>query len=521
MARQLIWEPGTTYKDWGLLPGRIRKGVTSDSISLKTPITKYHSESREELRPDQLPEDVFALNIGLLSAPMQAVTGPRMSVEAAKTGELGVIFCSQHIKDQAKMVEDVKGTKAGFVTPDVFSPRTLIAEIARHAIEKGYSTFPITKDGKPNGKLLGLLTGKDYSEQKHGHMMAYERMIPLRKLVAPHEDEIKGDLRKANDVLEESHHGAIPIIDKGGRLRYMVFRKDIQQHRENPLELVDDKKRYRTGAAINTKDYRRRVPALLDAGADILFIDSSQGFSDYQENTMLYLRRNFPDVPFIGGNIVTDEGFDFLVKNGAWGVKIGMGPGSICITRQTFRIGRAQATAVMKVAESRDQYFKVTGIYIPLIADGGIVTQDDIWIAYALGADAVMAGRFFAQFDESPPERRKEKVIVRGVTYETDAKPYWGEGHERAKRWMGRRYGQSRIPEGIEGWVPYGGRLNDPNGMPYILYAMREALAKGGYPNIVALHKNSVLEMESETSRAEGRPHDIGAPGMWSNYSVW
>ena len=521
MAKQLIWEPGTTYKDWGLLPGRIKRNTNPDDVDLRTPITKYAAPAKKELDVDNLPDNVFVLNVPLLSAPMQSVTGHDMAIELAKTGGLGVIYCSQPVADEARMIAQAKKYKAGFVTPDVFSPRTPIAVIAQHSHEKGYSTFPITHNGKPDGKLLGLITRKDFSKKKHLHLTAKDRMVHLKDLVAPEEREIDGDLSRANDILEESHHGAIPIIDRGGHLKYMVFRKDIEQHRENPLELVDGKKRYKVGAAINTKDYRQRVPALIDAGADILFIDSSQGFSDYQEDAMRYLRRNFPDIPFIGGNVVTEEGFYFLVANGAWGVKIGMGPGSICTTREKFRVGRSQATAVIKIHEARMHYLEKEGIYVPLIPDGGIVTNDDIWVASALGGDAEMAGRFFARFDESPTERVELKEVRDGRTYTADVKPYWGEGSERAKRWRKKRYGQSEESEGVEGWAPYSGRLSDAKGIPRVINSIRTALHKGGYSSIQDLHRNAVLEKESQSSRAEGRPHDIGGPGVLSNYTVW
>ena len=519
MAKQIIWEPGTTFKDWLLLPGRLRRKVAVDSVDLRTPITSYCSETGQELTPDQLPEDVFVMNMPMLSAPMQSVTGSDMAIELAKTGGLGVIFCSQPIDEEARMVVDVKKYKAGFVTPDVFSPQTTIAEIATHTRKKGYSTFPITDDGKPDGVLIGLLTGKDYSETRHMHLTAADRMKQLGELVASYEDEIGGDLAKANEILEDSHHGSMPIVSRDGRLKAMVFKRDIQHHLQNPLELVDSEKRYRVGAAINTHDYAERVPELVAAGADIIFIDSSQGFSDYQEGALRFLRETFSNIPVVGGNIVTEEGFDSLVNNGAHCIKIGMGPGSICTTREKYRMGRAQATAVIKLNERRQQYLKEKGVYVPIIADGGIVTNDDVWVALALGADAIMAGRVFARFDESPPKRTELRAIRDGMPYTADVKPYWGEGSERAQKWREKRYGQSNETEGIEGAVPYAGHLNES--MPRIINSIRTAMQKGGFGNIYELHANAVLERESESSRTEGRPHDISGPGVWSNYSMW
>ncbi len=511
----LIWEPGTTYDDWLVLPGRIKKNVTVDNINLKTPLTKYNSPVKQELSADELPEDVFTINSPLLSASMQSVTGTEMAIELAKQGCLGVIFCSQPIRDEAEMVRRVKAYKAAFVVPDVFSPADSIEKVMTTAKEKGYSTFPITDNGKPNGRLVGLLTKNDYSE-KHRHLKVCDRMIPMRRIRYARYETVGEDIRKANAILENSHHGSIPIVDKDGHLKFMVFKKDIREHRSYPLELVDSKKRYVVGAAINTHDYRKRVPALAEAGVDILFIDASQGYSDYQEAALKHIVKNFPGISVIGGNIATKEGFDFLVQSGAHGVKIGMGPGSICTTREKYRIGRPQATAVIEINQRRTEYLRETGIYVPIIADGGIVTNDHFFVALALGADSVMGGRFFARFHESLTEIDELKEEYQGRVYTALVKPYWGEGSERAKAWRRKRYHQAEESEGIEGHVPYAGYVKD--NLPSAIRHIKTSMQKNGYPDIRDLHAHVRLQRESASSVKEGRPHDIFVGKLWTPY---
>ncbi len=521
MAKELIREPGTTYDDWLLLPDLVRKpseGINVlDAVSLKAPITKYKSPEHKELRPEELPPDVFTVNTPFLSSPMQAITGPNMGIALAKEGGLGVIFCSQPVDSETAMIRRVKKDKSGRVIPDVFGPQTQIAKIAEYTKRTGYSTFPITDNGQPDGKLLGILTDKDYVMPDHASSTAEQRMISLNKLTYGNESEIGDNLKAANEILIESHHGAIPIVDNNGHLVYMVFRKDIQQHRQNPLELVDNDKRYKIGAAVNTHDYEERIPAVINAGADILVLDSSQGHSEFHKDVMDFLNKKYSGFPFIDGNIVTEEGFDFLVKNGAYAVKVGMGPGSICTTHETLGIGRAQATAVHVIDERRKQYLKETGIYIPIIADGGIRVNRNILIALALGADAVMAGRFFAGFHESAGPRGVEAIEDHGRRYESPAKLYWGEGSERAKAWREKRYGQAEVPEGIEGTVPYIGRMADS--MPDILRTLKIGMQRGGFASVYELHTSAVLERESESTIREGKPHDIGSSRLWREYS--
>ena len=213
-------------------------------------------------------------------------------------------------------------------------------------------------------------------------------------------------LKEANNIIWDHKLNSLPVIDENQRLLYMVFRKDYDSHKENPLELLDASKRYVVGAGVNTRDYEERIPALVEAGADVLCIDSSEGFSEWQKRTLDWVRAKYGDSVKIGaGNVVDREGFLFLAEAGADFVKVGIGGGSICITREQKGIGRGQATALIEVAKARDEYYARTGIYVPVCSDGGIVHDYHVTLALAMGADFIMLGRYFSRFDESPSNK--------------------------------------------------------------------------------------------------------------------
>ncbi len=504
MAGQIIDTPSRAISEYEiqehiLLPSHISKDFTSGKMDLSTPLVKTA---------------LLKLNIPIISAAMQSVTGVKMAVAMAKMGSLGVIFCSQAPEREAEMVRTVKEYKAGFVVPDTVLPDTRVEDIIKLADEKGYSTFPVVE----NGRLVGYITKNDYHKEKHRHLTVQERMIRFdldkqkSRVAFAFEDEVNNDLRKAQELLIESHHGSLPIVDRSGALKYAVFKKDIDEHMENPFELLDAKKRYIVGAAINTHDYKERVPLLVNAGADILFIDTSQGYTDFVKETLQYVAENFT-IPVIAGNIVTKEGFRFLFENGACAVKVGMGPGSICITQEQIGVGRGQATAIREVAEERDKYFADTGIYVPIISDGGIVIAKDITIALALGADAVMVGRYVAGCDESPTDVRVTTRVINRKSQEFREKPYWGEGSTRAKQWQEKRYGHSSFDEGVEGFVPCTGPLKTH--LHQALTKIKDGMRKAGCMNIKELHEKAVLQVVSTGSIIEGGVHDIGEANKW------
>ena len=310
-------------------------------------------------------------------------------------------------------------------------------------------------------------------------------------------------LHDCNDIIWDNKINSLPLVDEEGHLQYMVFRKDYDSHKENVNELLDENKSYIVGAGINTRDFAERVPALVEAGVDVLCIDSSEGFSEWQSRTIAWIRENYGDKVKVGaGNVVDREGFLFLAKAGADFIKIGIGGGSICITRETKGIGRGQATAVIEVAKARDEYYKETGVYIPICSDGGIVQDYHITLALAMGADFVMLGRYFARFDESPTNKLRV-----GGNY---VKEYWGEGSNRARNWQRYDLGGAQklsFEEGVDSYVPYAGPLAD--GVQTTLYKVRSTMCNCGALSIPELQEKARLTVVSSTSIVEGGSHDV------------
>ena len=442
------------------------------------------------------------MNTPLVSAIMQSVSGVDMAIALAREGGVSFIYGSQPIEKQAEMIRKVKAYKAGFVESDSnISPDKTLADILALKAERGHSTIAVTEDGTQNGKLVGIVTSRDYRVSR---MSPDEKistfMTPFDKLITAPEGTT---LKEANDILWEHKLNSLPIVNDDGRLVAFVFRKDYEQHKENPLELLDSHKRYVVGAGINTRDYEERVPALVEAGVDILCIDSSEGYTEWQSRVIKFIREKYGDTVKVGaGNIVDREGFRFLAEAGADFIKIGIGGGSICITRETKGIGRGQATSVIEVAEARDEYFKETGVYIPICSDGGIVLDYHITLALAMGCDFCMLGRYFARFDESPTN----KVMVNG----SYMKEYWGEGSARARNWQ--RYdlgGAAKLSfvEGVDCYVPYAGSLHD--NLTTTLSKVRSTMCNCGATNISEFQNKAKLTLVSSVSIIEGGAHDV------------
>ncbi len=488
----LYEEPSHTFGEYLLVPGYSSEECRPENVTLKTPLVKF--------RRGETP--ALSLNIPLVSAVMQAVSGESMAIALAKEGGISFIYGSQTIEEEAQMVARVKSYKAGFVTSDSnLKPDSTLADVLALKDRTGHSTIAVTEDGTPNGKLMGIVTSRDYR---------VSRMDPsckVRDFMTKFEDLIYADettsLKTANDIIWDHKLNALPIIDKNRNLKYLVFRKDYDSHKANTLELLDGQKRFLVGAGINTRDYRDRVPALVEAGADVLCIDSSEGYSAWQKNTLDWIRSEYGDSVKVGaGNVVDRDGFRFLAEAGADFVKIGIGGGSICITREQKGIGRGQATAVMEVARARDDYYKETGIYIPICSDGGIVHDYHMTLALAMGADFIMLGRYFARFDESP----SNKVIING----NYMKEYWGEGSNRARNWQRYDLGGSKklsFEEGVDSYVPYAGRLKD--GVQTSLSKVRSTMCNCGALTIPELQKNAKITLVSATSIVEGGAHDV------------
>ncbi len=485
MSKHVKYEPSRTLMEFRLLPGYTTPETTIDKISLETPlVSSKHNQKKIHIK------------IPIVSAAMQSVSGDKMAIELAKLGGLAFIFCSQSIESQVEMVSKVKRYKAGFVKPLAISMDTTIKDLVKIREGKRYSTFPVTDK---NNTFMGLINKNDYNTPIHDKLKVSERMVPKEQVEVGVNIT---NLKEAHELLVESHQAVLPIVDKDNKLKHLVFRKDIRDHLDNPNQIVDEKERLMTGAAINTHDYKERVPKLIEAGADVIAIDSSDGHSYYQEECLIWLKENYPEVPVIGGNIITGEGFDMLVKAGARGVKVGMGGGSICITQEQKGTGRGLATAIIEVVKERDRHLKKTGEYIPIVADGGIGTAKDIVVALALGADYVMMGRYFARMEESPTER----ITVNNRIM----KPYWGEGANRAREWKAERYHQTVFVEGVEGFVEYAGKLKE--NLENTIAKIKATMSTCGVSNILELHDNAILEVVSALSIREGKVHDIYVP---------
>ena len=485
-------EPSRTFNEYLLVPGYSSEHCIPDRVSLKTPLVKFKKGE----------ESAITMNMPMISAIMQSVSNDTLAIALAKEGGVSFIFGSQTIESQADMVRRVKKYKSGFVVSDSnIAPDDTLNDIIAKKQLNGHSTFAVTSDGSANGKLLGIVTSRDYRiSRMTGNEKVSSFMTPLEKLITAKEGIT---LSEANDVIWENKLNSLPIIDKNGRLVAFVFRKDYDNHKENPSELLDAQKRYVVGAGINTRDYEERVPALIEAGADVLCIDSSEGFTEWQKRTIAWIRSKYGESVKVGaGNVVDAEGFRFLAEAGADFIKVGIGGGSICITRETKGIGRGQATAVIEVCKARNEYYKETGIYIPICSDGGIVLDHHITLALAMGCDFCMLGRYFARFDESPTN----KVLVNG----NYMKEYWGEGSARARNWQ--RYdmgGASKLSfaEGVDSYVPYAGSLHD--NVSITLAKVRSTMCNCGALSIKELQEKAKITLVSSVSIIEGGAHDV------------
>ena len=481
-----------TFGEYLLIPGLTTKKCVPSNVVLKTPLVKFAANEKPAIE----------LNIPFVSAIMQSVSGPELAIELARNGGLSFIFCSQPVTEQANMVRKVKKFKAGFVVSDSnLTPEDTLADVLETVKTTGHSTIGITHDGTCNGKLLGLVTSRDYRIEKDPmDMKVKDFMTPFSKLIVGRSGI---SLSEANQILWERKLNSLPIIDKNGNLVYFVFRKDYDSHRENPDELSDETKQLIVGAGINTRDYRERVPALVDAGADVLCIDSSDGYSEWQQEVLLWIRSEYGDRVRIGaGNVVDREGFQYLADAGADFVKVGIGGGSICITREQKGIGRGQATALIDVAHARENYYRKTGIYIPICSDGGLVHDYHMVLALAMGADFLMMGRYFARFDESPT-----KTLRIGNNY---VKEYWGEGSNRAQNWQ--RYDAGgmeslKFEEGVDSYVPYAGKMKD--NLATTLGKMKATMCSCGSVDIKELRQHAKITLVSSTSIVEGGAHDV------------
>lgn len=491
---EILNDISRTFNEYLLLPNLTTEKCVPTNVSLWTPLTKFKKGEEPEL----------SLNIPFVSAIMQAVSGEKMAIALAREGGCSFIYGSQSIEDEARIVRNVKRYKAGFIDSDSnVKSGTTLGEVIKLIEETGHSTVMITEDGTSKGKFLGLVTDKDYRISRVNletpideFMVAKDKLVYARKGIS---------LEKANDIIWENKVSCLPILDEQDNLDSLVFRKDYEDRKNNPNSLLDDKKRYIVGAGVNTRDYEERIPALVDAGVDVLCIDSSDGYSVWQKNTIDFVREKYGDSVKIGaGNVVDREGFMYLAKAGADFIKVGVGGGSICITREQKGIGRGQASSLIDVVNARDDYFKKTGIYIPVCSDGGIVHDYHITLALAFGADFVMMGRYFARFDESPT-----RVLKVGNNF---VKEYWGEGSNRARNWQRYDLGDKTknklsFEEGVDSYIPYAGALKE--NLNITVNKIKSTMCNCGSISISEFHDKARLTLVSNVSIKEGSAHDV------------
>lgn len=484
----IVDDVSRTFHEYLLLPGLTTKDHVSSNVSLKTPIQRYQVASGIR----------GALNVPLVSAAMQAVSGPELATALARKGGAAFIFCSQSIEAQAAMVREVKEHKAGFVESDSnLAPTATLADALALRRKTGHSTIAITENGERHSKLLGILTSKDFWEYKDDLSQCVRGFFtPLEKLVLAREGV---SLQEATNLLWKHKKECLPIVDNNGNLKFLVFRKDYDDHHSYPDELTDGRKRLFVGAALNTYDYMERAAALVEAGVDCLCLDSSDGYSEWQAAAARQLRAKFGDSIILGGgNIVSADAFRYLVEKAELDfVKVGIGGGSICITREQKGIGRGQASAVMEIAAERAKYLKETGTYIPICSDGGLNSDTQMIVALAMGADFVMMGKYFAMTEESPTA----KIGYRGRLY----KPYWGEGSNRARNWQ--RYKQSEaahliFEEGVDAYVPYSGPLSEK--VEVSLLKLKSTMCNVGVLSLSEFHQKARLTRVSEMTVVEG-----------------
>ena len=486
-------EVSRTFGEYLLIPGLTTRQCTPQNVSLTTPLVRF---ARGE-------EPRISLNIPFVSAIMQSVSNDTLAIELARNGGLSFIYGSQPIAEQAEMVRRVKKFKAGFVSSDSnIRPDATLRDVLALRARMGHSTIGVTEDGSPNGRLLGIVTSRDYRiGTTPEDTLVKDFMTPFSKLKV---GRLGISLKEANNIIWEHKLNTLPIIDENDNLVYLVFRKDYDAHKDNPVELSNKTtKELLVGAGINTRDYAERVPALVEAGADVLCIDSSDGYSEWQYDTLRWIREKYGDKVLVGaGNVVDEEGFRYLAEAGADFIKVGIGGGSICITREQKGIGRGQATAIIDVAQARDKYFEETGIYVPICSDGGLVHDYHMTLAIAMGADFLMMGRYFARFDESPTRKLK---IGNNIV-----KEYWGEGSNRAQNWQRYDSGGSealKFEEGVDSYVPYAGKLKD--NLAQTLGKMKATMCSCGAITLPELQQKAKITLVSSTSIVEGGAHDV------------
>jgi len=479
-------EEGLTFDDVLLVPGE------SDVLPAETDVRTLFSRN-------------ITLNVPIISAAMDTVTESGMAIALAQQGGIGIVHKNMLITEQADEVDKVKRSESGMiVNPITMSPDQLISDALAVMQKYKISGVPITQ----NSKLVGILTNRDLRfetnfNQKISQVMTRENLITV---------PVGINLEEAKKILHKNKIEKLLVVDDDYRLKGLITVKDIKKTIEFPSACKDDMGRLRVGAAIGpAQDMEERAHALVNAQVDVLVIDTAHGHSKKVLEAISIIKKKFPHVDLVAGNIATEQGAKALISQGVDGIKVGMGPGSICTTRVVSGAGVPQITAI-------DSCYRISREYnIPLIADGGIKYSGDVAKAIAAGASSVMIGSLFAGTDEAPGEQ----ILYQGRSY----KMYRGMGSiEAMKRGSKERYGQTTddamkmVPEGIEGRVPYRGSIS--NIVYQLIGGLRAGMGYCGCKNLEEMRKKSKFIRISSASLKESHVHDVIITKESPNYQV-
>jgi len=474
---------GFAYDDVIILPGYIDFSVSD--VNIKSKLTKN-----------------ILLNTPIVSSPMDTVTEHKMAIQLALQGGIGIIHCNNTIEEQVEHIKKVKRFQNGFITnPVLLSPEQPISEVYRIKKQYGFSGIPITKNGCMNSKLLGMVSFRDVDFVKD-KTTSIENVM-LTDFITIEEDS---SLEDAYQCLKESKRSRLPVIDKNFNLKSLICRKDLANRREYPKaskNIITNQ--LLVGASVTTHlNTHKRIDALIKSGVDVLVIDSAQGNSLYQIQTIKYIKKKFPNIDVIAGNIVTMKQAKNLIDAGADALRVGMGIGSICTTQEVCGVGRSQATAVYKVS----QYAK--NFDIPIIADGSIKNTGHIVKALTLGASTVMLGSMLAGTDDSPGE-----IIYKdGIRL----KNYRGMGSIEAmkqtnssERYLAQNE-KIKVAQGVSGTVITKGQIDTY--IPYLVQSIKHGLQDIGSNTISKLHtmlNDGTIEFEirSISSMRDGSIHGL------------
>ena len=483
MTCEKFGKKGLTFDDVLLIPGK--SNVLPKDVDVSTYLTPS-----------------IKLNIPLISAGMDTVTTSRMAIAIAREGGIGIIHKNMTIEEQALEVDKVKRSEHGVITNPIYlSPTDRIKDALEIMARYRISGVPITVEGK----LVGIVTNRDLRFETDTERLISEVMTKDNLITAP----VGTTLEEAKKILIKHKIEKLPLVDDNMMLRGLITIKDIEKSRQFPNSAKDERGRLRVGAAVTvSKETLERAQALYDVGVDVLVVDTAHGHSVGVINTVKQLKRKFPDLQIIAGNVATAEATRDLIEAGADAVKVGLGPGSICTTRIVAGIGVPQITAIYDCAKEADKY------NIPIIADGGIKFSGDIVKAIAAGARTVMIGSLFAGTEESPGDIE----IYQGRSY----KVYRGMGSIGAmKAGSSDRYFQEKdqklVPEGIEGRVPYKGPLSET--VYQLIGGLRAGMGYCGTPDIESLRRDGKFIQMTPGGLAESHPHDVIITKEAPNYS--